>query len=67
MSDSNATRFVVTIRQGPVGTDIVRVVRQDDYDVGSAIEQTFREVRQDAVVVHMPASGKLTVTVERVK
>ena len=66
MSDRDAVRFAVTIAQSG-STDIVRVVRQDDYDVGSAIEQAFRMVREDAINVHMPVSGRLHVSVERVK
>ena len=56
-----AVRFAVHI-----GTDIVRVIRQDDYDVSAAIERAFQEVRDDGVHVHMP-SGRLTVVVERVR
>lgn len=64
--ERDAVRFAVTIHQGAPRTNVVRVVRQDDYDVGSAIDQAFRMVREDAINIHMPVSGRLTVTVERV-
>lgn len=67
MNDDHAVRFAVTIHQSSTYSDVVRVVRQDDYDVSEAIAQAFRMVREDAVNIHMPFTGRLTVTVERVR
>lgn len=65
--ERDAVRFAVTIHQSATHSDVVRVVRQDDYDAGEAIHKAFRMAREDAVNIHMPVSGPLRVTVERVR
>lgn len=58
----DAVRFAVHI-----GEDIVRVVRQDDYDIAEAIAEAFRQVKADGVFIHTTHRGDLRVFVERVR
>jgi ribosomal protein L23 len=58
----DAIRFAVHI-----GEDIVRVVRQDDYDIAAAIAEAFRQVKLDGVNIHTTHRGDLRVFVERVR
>lgn len=61
MTTNDAVRFAIHI-----GSDIIRVVRQDDYDIAAAIAKVFAMLREENINVHMP-SGRVNVTVERVR
>lgn len=63
----------VTVKVDPVmyavriGSDVVRVVRRDDYNVAEAVREAFRIVRDDGVNIWMPPDGRLHIVVERVR
>ena len=72
-ADVSMTHRVITAKIDPVryairiGDDVVRIVQQDEYDMAEAISDAFRQAKDDGVHFYHPSSGKLLVTVERIR